>query len=317
MCAAAVAYFEHRDDWPSLYEALDAYAAYAQTLGEHEEALAATQRCLEWPNLPWWARANAVGMTISAYFYWCDYDACLAAAREALAQVRPGDPVGLLASAMDVAAAAAYLSGRWSELEWVLRAQVLIWEEAQQVAGLLRSEIWTGALPALAVALAHEDRAAAEAAAAQMERTLNPWHPDTPGLRSVVAAYLADDPDHLDLEALPKHSAVSWWSLNLFVERGFPAPDWLIQRARDDDWKGTRMLAEVADALTSSDEERLVAAIEAAEAAHFVPLAARVCIELAQRTGDASQLERARPVQERLGDRQFLRRLKEAQAALQ
>jgi hypothetical protein len=39
-------------------------------------------------------------------------------------------------------------------------------------------------------------------------------------------------------------------------------------------------------------------------------------IVLAQCTGDASQLERARPVLERLGDRQFLRRLEEVQRAL-
>jgi hypothetical protein len=38
---------------------------------------------------------------------------------------------------------------------------------------------------------------------------------------------------------------------------------------------------------------------------------------LAQQTGDAAQLERAQPVLERLGDRQFLRRLEEVQATLQ
>ena len=76
------------------------------------------------------------------------------------------------------------------------------------------------------------------------------------------------------------------------------------------------MLAEVAEAVTSGEGARLAAAIAAAEAAHYVPLAARVRIVLAHQTGDASQLERARPVLERLGDRQFLRQLEEVQAAL-
>jgi hypothetical protein len=39
-------------------------------------------------------------------------------------------------------------------------------------------------------------------------------------------------------------------------------------------------------------------------------------IVLAQRTSDRAQLERARPVLERLGDRQFLRRLEEVAATL-
>ena len=132
VCAAAAVYFERREDWPSLYLALDWYATYLRRLGAYEESLAATQRCLEWPNMPWWARATALAMIVSAHFYRCDFDACRAAAREALAQVRPGDPVSLLAGAMDMAFGAAYLSGRWSELERVREAQALIWEEARQ-----------------------------------------------------------------------------------------------------------------------------------------------------------------------------------------
>jgi class 3 adenylate cyclase len=316
VCAAAVAHFERRTDWPALYLALDSYAAYAQVLGAHEEALAASQRCLEWPNLPWWAHANALCMIVSAYSFRSDYDACLAAAREALAQVRPGDPVSQLANAMSTAALAAYLSGRWSELEWVREALALMWEEAQQVPGLVRNIFWVGALPMLAAAVAREDRAAADAAAALMERTLYPAHPQTPGLRSIVAAYLADDPARLDLEALAQLPGVSGGGLLFFVERGLPAPAWLIQRAWDQGGDRLTPLAELAEALTSSDGARLAAAIDAAEAGHLVPLAARMRIVLAQRTGDAAQLARARPVLERLGDRQFLRRLEEVAAAL-
>jgi hypothetical protein len=53
----------------ALYMALDAYATYAHVLGAHEEALAATRRCLQWPNLPAWARANALNMIVTAHSY--------------------------------------------------------------------------------------------------------------------------------------------------------------------------------------------------------------------------------------------------------
>jgi hypothetical protein len=68
--------------------------------------------------------------------------------------------------------------------------------------------------------------------------------------------------------------------------------------------------------LTSGETRRLAAAIDAAEARHLIVHAARMRIALAQRMGDASQLKRARPVLERLGDRQFLWRLEEVQRAL-
>jgi hypothetical protein len=52
------------------------------------------------------------------------------------------------------------------------------------------------------------------------------------------------------------------------------------------------------------------------DARRLIAHAARMRIVLAQRTGDPAPLERARPVLERLGDRQFLRRLDEAERAL-
>src|SRR5262249_12277883 len=72
----------------------------------------------------------------------------------------------------------------------------------------------------------------------------------------------------------------------------------------------------IAEALAAGDDARLATAIEDAEAHGLVPHAARMRIVLAQRTGDDNQLERARPVLERLGDRQFLHRLEEMESAL-
>jgi hypothetical protein len=91
----------------------------------------------------------------------------------------------------------------------------------------------------------------------------------------------------------------TYFALEYFAERGLPAPDWLIQKYQADPLDSTKEYALVAQALTSGDDAELAAAIEAAEARHLVPLAARARITL-----------------EQLGDRQFLRRLEEVEAAL-
>src|SRR5262249_46725572 len=58
----------------------------------------------------------------------------------------------------------------------------------------------------------------------------------------------------------------------------------------------------ISEALAGGDEIRLAEAIEDAEAHGLIPHAARMRIVLAQRTGERTPLERARPVLERLGD---------------
>lgn len=73
----------------------------------------------------------------------------------------------------------------------------------------------------------------------------------------------------------------------------------------------------VARALAAEDNAALAAAIDEAEAHGLIPHAARMRVVLAQRTGDRAHLERSRPILERLGDRQFLRRLKEVEDALE
>jgi hypothetical protein len=74
---------------------------------------------------------------------------------------------------------------------------------------------------------------------------------------------------------------------------------------------------QVARALAADDDARLAAAIDSADAHGLIPHAARMRIVLALRTRDLSLLARARRVLEGLGDRQFLRRLEEAQASLE
>ena len=72
----------------------------------------------------------------------------------------------------------------------------------------------------------------------------------------------------------------------------------------------------IAQALAAGDYSRLARAIDEAESHHLVVHAARMRIVLAQCTGDRTQLERARSVLQHLGDRQFLHRLEEVEAAL-
>jgi hypothetical protein len=99
-------------------------------------------------------------------------------------------------------------------------------------------------------------------------------------------------------------------------DRGIPAPRVLIARVRAlisslpiSPWI---RLVGIAEALAQEDDARLLVAIEEAEAHGLLAHAARMRLALAQSTADLTQLERARPVLERLGDRQFLRRLEKA-----
>jgi hypothetical protein len=135
----------------------------------------------------------------------------------------------------------------------------------------------------------------------------------------MIAAYRADDATRFDLADMAHVQIIADWILLYFVEHDLPTPRSLIEAA----WKSqvggnlSHVVNEVAEALASGDTIRLAAAVDTAEAHHLVVHAARMRIVLAQRTGDRAPLERARPVLERLGDRQFLRRLEEVRAVLQ
>ena len=78
----------------------------------------------------------------------------------------------------------------------------------------------------------------------------------------------------------------------------------------------TLRAAAVANALAADDNEALARAIDQAEAHHLTVHGARMRIVLARRTGDRSQLERARSVLEPLEDRLFLGILREVERSL-
>jgi hypothetical protein len=175
----------------------------------------------------------------------------------------------------------------------------------------------------LHLATAREDRALAEEAARAIERVHEGQ--DIPLSRvflSLVAAYRQDDPHLLDLDpadyqiASPVEGVLSFAS-----EHGALTPRPLLEHLREQfqTLKINNALGcvRVAEALASGDDARLTVAIEEAEADQLISHAARMRIVLAQRTGDHAHLARARTVLERIGDRQFLRRLEEVQVALQ
>jgi hypothetical protein len=81
-------------------------------------------------------------------------------------------------------------------------------------------------------------------------------------------------------------------------------------------WDSTTRAIEISEALEISDDARLATAIHEAEAHNTITHAARMRIVLAQRTRDRTQLDRARPVLERLGDRRSFRRLEHVAAEL-
>jgi hypothetical protein len=186
----------------------------------------------------------------------------------------------------------------------------------QQVPGQYNISLWFGYLFTLLVALAREDHAAADAAAALLERALPLSTLYQPLRRSLAAAHFADDPTRFDLDGLARRPHLCVLVLLYFAERNLPTPGWLIQAVREYGAAVGAALADIAEALTSSDNVLLAEAIDTAEARHLIPHAARMRIVLAQRTGDRAPLERARPVLEQLGDRQFLRRLEEVEASL-
>jgi hypothetical protein len=252
------------------------------------------------------------------YFAQGDYAACMATTQDALAHVRPGDPLIPLVLGVAWATYAAYVSGHWAELDGLQETLALIWDEVQQVPGLAHGDLWTGYMAILQVALAREDGTAVDAVAALLARMLPQSHPMTAVTHSIVAAYCADDPTCFDLAAMLQLPVNADWVLLYCTEHNLPAPSSLIEAARA--WSLGNILSEAlvetCEALASGDTTRLAAMIDAAEAGHLVVHAARMRIVLAQRTGEFAPLVRARPVLECLGDQQFLHRLEEVWAAL-
>src|SRR5256886_2411690 len=108
---AAAAYFEARENWAALSEALDAYTFLSWMVDAWDDALAASRRRLGIPELPAMERGDTVYRMAGTYFCRGNYARCSQIVREALEQLRAGEPVVHLLEAVVRATYALYLSG--------------------------------------------------------------------------------------------------------------------------------------------------------------------------------------------------------------
>ena len=324
---AAAAYFEARENWAALSEALDAYTFLSWMVDAWDDALAASRRRLGIPELPAMERGDTVYRMAGTYFCRGNYARCSQIVREALEQLRPGEPVVHLLEAVVRATYALYLSGHWSEMSDFMPTLEEMWEQVQYDASkafflAVGGYLSGGYLAVLSIALAREDRAVADAAASVIERGFPIRNTNA---RALLVALCEEDPNKISCDP----SSEELWdqtdipTLMFLSEHGIHAPQALIKRLLSRlswySWWWDNVVircVEIAQALLVEDHVRLATAIDEAETHGLIPHAARMRIVLAQRTSDQTQLERARPVLERLGDRRSLRRLEEIAATL-
>jgi class 3 adenylate cyclase len=317
----AAEYFEARGDWAAFSEALDGYITLAREIGRGDEAQAASRRRLNAPGLSATERGDALAMIVWMLTESGDYTEAIESARVAIGRRKTGEPATTFGHPAAWAALAACFAGRWAEIAEFAAVVDEAWEQWQCDPGyrFLR-RCW---MAELHVAAAREDRAEIDRAGAAAEQLVSPnLNPDT---RALLTAYRRGDTK--PLEALvgsftgPARPSIDHALAIMFSsEHGVPLPRALLgalaAHVRTQYVDPLRRCVLIAEALAAGNGARLAEAIEDAEAHGLIPHAARMRVVLAQRTGDRAQLERARPVLERLGDRQFLRRLEEVAASL-
>jgi tetratricopeptide (TPR) repeat protein len=304
----AIAYFEQRNDPEALDYALSIMALYCWLANDHSAAIEVAKRRLSIQGLPSGKRGNAWNHIVISYFLMGDYDRCLTAYHQAFDNKGPEEPLEYYAESINIAMLAAYITGRWSEIDLMLDALAQVWERIQQLAGT-GIMVFSGYMISLFLAKAHEDRPLMDAASSILERIL----PGRIHAKELIRAVREDEPALMNLESIAPD--IMGIFLTMFSETGLAAPDELLVDSffRDD---MTVWCTKIVHALASGDNAQLAQAIDNAEAHHLVVHAARMRMVLAQRTRDRSQLERARDVLQPLGDIHYLRKLEEVEAAL-
>jgi len=282
--------------------------------GMHREVIRAGQRRLRAPGLTAMERGDALQSIVWAYHHLGEYDRCIALVSDVLRQAQPGESLVHVMLSVGVAVQAAWISGLWTVCDDLM---VPIEEIRQQIQDEIGARLLVPAyMSALHLAMARDDRAAADGAVAFLRRIMpsgSEWSATT---FTLLAAYREDDPHGANLESamFPFPLAVTF-PLVFFTERGLVPPGALLDYVLREPGCGSidvvvRSLA-VAQALAAGDTADLAVAIDDAEDHGLIPYAARMRIVLAQLSNDRAPLEQARPVLERLGDRQFLTRLEE------
>ncbi|HEX9035886.1 MAG TPA: adenylate/guanylate cyclase domain-containing protein [Ktedonobacterales bacterium] len=327
----AADYFEARGEWDAFSEALDGYGTLAFMTGDWTATFKASERRLAAPSLTLYERIDALNTVIWAQSNSGDYAGAIATVRGLLARRRTGELATAFVSAVFSARQCAFVSGEWDAFAYFDTVLQEAWEEADRRPDDPSSvRMWQGdTLYALLIALARDDRPAVERAVETLVQLgeLESRKARREALQLWIEAGLQDTPAPLaralapvanqdDLDLLPSHSSLC----RFLSEHGQAAPERVLDviagggaiRLED----ALQRWYQIARALADDDNAALAGAIDEAEAHALIPHAARMRIVLAQRTGDRAQLERARPILERLGDKQYLRKLEAAAEAL-
>jgi class 3 adenylate cyclase len=312
LAVEAASFMEQRQDWEALSEILDGYVGLQFRCGENSGALATSLRRLHLTGLSFNERVDVISSFTSVAFLSGDYDASIRIVLEALDTLRPGEPLEVFAHTLNGPLFALYLTGRWSEVVRLRQAADEIWKRTQGIPGA--GQLLTGSYYALLlIALSREEQAEVAALEAVI-RELSPANQEKAVLPFV--AYYRDG-DLSQFEAGKRGLDLAGLLIMFFTEHGQCPPDELMQQGNYYADDLTLRASNIARALMADDNEALARAIDEAEAHHLIVHAAHMRIVLAKRTGDHSQLERARPVLKRLEDRLFLRKLRQVEQALQ
>jgi tetratricopeptide (TPR) repeat protein len=311
---AAADYFERRAEWDTLHTVLDASQGIARQKGDLRRQAAVIERRLAVPQTSRFEWGDALNMRTWAHSDAGEFDRAVDLMREAAGDLRPGEPIVHLSNGLAMAAFAAMVSGRWSDVDELKVLLDQSWEELRHDAPAAYLSAGFGSI--LHVGLAREDRAMADSALAVLRPLVS--FPDRHHLSVFVEAYVRDDPSVLDTIGEEHGGPVMFFILPFRLERGVIPSSTMVAAVRDHaaHTRVAQIYLPIAEAMHARDMDRLAAAIDAADAAGLTPHAARMRIVLARLSGDPSPLESARSTLTALGDRQFLARLEEVEAAL-
>ncbi|HZR43867.1 MAG TPA: hypothetical protein VFB12_27380, partial [Ktedonobacteraceae bacterium] len=259
-------------------------------------------------------RANLLDTRGSRSWFSGAYDAGIQMVREAIDTLRLGEPLEAFASVLNLPIWSLYFTGRWSEVEPFRQAQDEIWRriQLQNVAGT-GPQIMGGYLGLLTIALSRED----PGEIAALEELLRQVAPESHDSYRALLTNLYRDGDGSQIKTGQRGSDLAGLYMMFFSEHEQSPPDAVAELGTYFADDLTLRASRIVQALKANDNEALARAIDEAEEHQLLVHAAHMRIVLAKRTGDLSQLERARAVLERLGDRLFLRKLREVEELLQ
>ncbi|MGH2507865.1 MAG: hypothetical protein ACRDHZ_10760, partial [Ktedonobacteraceae bacterium] len=303
-------YFEQRQDWEILSEILDGHSSLQFRCGETSEAKVTIQRRLQLTGLSFNERADATSSLTAIALLSGDYAASINTIEAVFDNIRPGEPLEVFVNALNGPMWALYLTGRWSEDSKLRRALDEIWRRMQGIEGDM---VIGSYLALLMIALARED----QAEFAVIDAILRQARPEFREKEVLPFVAMYRDGDFSHFEAGRRGSDVAGVQMMFFSEHEQYPPDEVMQHGNYYADDLTLRASNIAQALMANDNAALARAIDEAEEHELIVHAARMRIVLAKRTNDLSQLERARAVLERLGDRLFLRKLHEVEAMLQ